>query len=119
MTPEDILSTHCETVRRIADQLRRLVLATVPEMTERGYPGWHGIGFRHPSAGYLCRIFPAAESVKLLFEQGVLLPDPHNLWQGEGKQTRYIEITNEASIPVNEIVLLLLEAVALKARLKS
>lgn len=112
-TPDDILREHKPAVQAAAQALRALVHDTVPEMTEKAYPGWHGIGFRHPRAGYVCGLFPRNDSVRLLFERGRLLADPDGVFTGGGKQTRFIEVTDTAAIPANAIRRLLLEAIAL------
>lgn len=114
-TPDDILRDHSPHVRQIVGDLRRLIHDTIPEMTERAYPGWHGIGFRHPKAGYVCGIFPLETSVRLLFEHGRLLSDPNGVFTGGGKQTRYLDIGDREAIPVEGVRLLLLEAVALQS----
>ena len=57
---------------------------TTPEAVEKAYPSWHGIGYRLPESGYFCGICPLADSVKLGFEFGVLLPDPQGLLEGQG-----------------------------------
>ena len=115
LTPEDVLSDHPPLVRLIAQRLRDLIQATVPEITERAYPGWHGIGFRHPRSGYVCGIFPSEQSVRLVFEHGVQLLDPHQVLRGDGKQTRHRDLFKENDIPTDLIAQLLLEAVALRA----
>jgi hypothetical protein len=51
-----------------------------------------------------------------LFEHGVQLSNLNNVLQGNGKQTRHIEFAVTADILVKSIILLLLEAVALKAQ---
>ena len=51
MIPDDILNDHSPEVRATAEALRRLIHDTIAGMTERAYPGWHAIGFRHPKAG--------------------------------------------------------------------
>ena len=114
LPPEDILNDDSPLVRLIAQRLRELIRATVPAMTERAYPGWHGIGFRHPRSGYVCGIFPGRQSVKLVFEYGVQLLDPDQVLQGDGKQTRHLELFQENDIPTDSITQLLLEAVALR-----
>ena len=93
VSPESILDDHTLEIRAIAEELRKLIRATIPEAIESGHPTWHSIGYRHPKAGYVCGIFPHKDSADLVFEFGILLPDPHQVLQGEGKQTRYIPIT--------------------------
>jgi hypothetical protein len=69
-------------------------VAGEPDLTERVYRGWDGIGFRHPDAGYVCAIYPRQQEqeVRLLFEFGVRLPDPGRLLEGDGTQTRFIRV---------------------------
>ncbi len=92
MTPDELLAEHSTQVAALAGRLRSFMTSVVPEANERVYPGWHGIGYRHPHAGYLGGIFPLEDSVKLLFEHGALLPDPAGLLSGDGSQTRHVEL---------------------------
>ena len=74
--------------------VREAVLTGEPDLTERVYVGWDGIGFRHPDAGYGCAIFPREQEqeVRLLFEHGVRLEDREGLLEGAGTQTRFIRV---------------------------
>ena len=74
--------------------VREAVLAGEPDLTERVYHGWDGIGFRHPDAGYVCAIYPREQEqeVRLLFEHGVRLEDREGLLEGAGTQTRFIRV---------------------------
>ncbi|MBD0283121.1 MAG: DUF1801 domain-containing protein [Thermoleophilaceae bacterium] len=72
--------------------VREAVLAAEPDMSERVYRGWDGIGFRHPDAGYICAIYPRGGEVRLLFEHGVRLGDPDGLLEGDGGQTRHVTV---------------------------
>jgi len=100
-------------VRAIAEELRKLIRETMPDAIESGHPTWHSIGYRHPKAGYVCGIFPHKDSVDLVFEFGILLSDPYNMLQGDGKQTRYIPITNVDEINVMAVKQLIAEALSL------
>jgi hypothetical protein len=71
---------------------RDIVLAAEPELTDRVYEGWDGIGFRHPDAGYICAIYPRPGEVRLLFEHGTRLDDPSGLLEGDGTQTRHVAL---------------------------
>jgi hypothetical protein len=77
--------------------VRGVVVASEPDLTERVYPGWDGIGFRHPDAGYVCAIYPREQEqeVRLLFEHGVRLDDPEGLLKGAGTQTRFIRVREQ------------------------
>ena len=111
--PESILDDHTLEVRAIAEELRKLIRESLPEATESGHPTWHSIGYRHPKAGYMCGIFPHKDSVDLVFEFGILLSDPYKVLQGDGKQTRYIPITNVDEINVMAVKQLIAEALSL------
>ena len=100
-------------VRSIAEELRKLIGETLPEAIESGHPTWHSIGYRHPKAGYVCGIFPHKDSVDLVFEFGILLPDPHKVLQGDSKQTRYIPITSVGEINMVAIKQLIVDALSL------
>jgi hypothetical protein len=64
--------------------------AARPELTERIYLGWYGVGLHHPAKGYVAALFPRAYEVHVGFEHGVDLPDPYGLLQGDGRHVRYL-----------------------------
>ena len=113
LSPEDVLADHTPEVRALAEELRQLIRAAVPEATEKAYLGWQGIGYRHPQAGYFCGIFPTADLVKLGFEFGVLLPDPDGLLEGSGSQMRWVVLRPGEAIPGDSIRALLQAALDL------
>ncbi len=116
ITPEHILARHSPAVRRIAGRLRTLIRAAAPEAVEAAYPGWHAIGYRHPECGYFCGLFPFDDGVKLIFEFGVLLHDPFNLLEGEGKQVRHIAYRKLRDIREEPINFLIEQALRLRVR---
>lgn len=99
-TPDDILAPYPETVRRLAEEVRALVRRAVPSMTERAYPGWGGIGFRDPQAGYVFGLFPQQDHLRLFFERGGELDDPDGLFlpAGDLRQGRYVEIRTVGAV---------------------
>lgn len=100
----DLLLDHSDAVIATAQWLRDLVTATVPDAVERVYRGWHGLGYRHPKAGYFCALFPRADSVQLSFEHGVRLPDAHGLLTGTGSRVRYVEVRAPGDPPADLLV---------------
>jgi hypothetical protein len=88
---EFLAERHPEALE-LALWVREVVLAAEPDLSERVYDGWDGIGFRHPDAGYVCAIYPRGAEVRLLFEHGVRLDDPGGLLDGEGTQTRHVAV---------------------------
>ena len=109
MTPslEDLLEEHTAAVVDLVMELRNLIRSAMPDAAERVYPGWHGVGFHHPDAGYVCAIFPGEDHVRVGFEHGHLLPDPHGLFDSGGSQVRYVtvdEVTPELARDLGEMV---------------
>ncbi len=94
VTPETILAPYPPQVRRIAEEVRSIVRHTFPTATETAYPGWNGIGFKDPQAGYVFGLFPHEDHVRLFFERGGELDDPDGIFApGDGlKQGRYVEL---------------------------
>jgi hypothetical protein len=118
VSPEDILKVHPPQVQATARKLRRVIKDAVPEVTEKAYPGGHGIGYRHPRAGYFGCIFPSDEKVTFAFEYGASLPDPESLLvkpPTSSKQVRYIHLYNEDDINEDAMIALLHAAVSLKS----
>jgi hypothetical protein len=96
----------------LASWIRDAALQADPDLTERVYHGWRGVGFRHPQAGYVCAIYPRSEWVVLLFEHGASLPDPDGVLLGDAKQTRFMRITEPSSKLRGQIVAYVQQAVA-------
>jgi hypothetical protein len=90
VSPEQILAGKTTTVLEICQELRAIIKQVVPDVLERGYPGWKAIGYTHTTAGYFCAIFPFSDSVKLYFENGALV-DKQKILKGGGKKARYLE----------------------------
>jgi hypothetical protein len=90
----DFLTDSHPGLADLALWVREAVLAGEPDLSERVYLGWDGIGFRHPGGGYVCAIYPREpeQEVRLLFERGVRLDDREGLLEGAGTQTRFIRI---------------------------
>jgi hypothetical protein len=88
---DELLADHPDLVAETARTLRAAVLDGRPDLVERVRHGWHSINYRDPRAGFVCAIFPTADRVQLVFERGVLLPDPDGLLTGTGRQVRALE----------------------------
>jgi hypothetical protein len=89
---ERYLREHHAGVAELALWTRDIVLRADPELRERVYRGWRGVGYRHPDAGYVCAIFPSGDAVDLLFEHGASMADPDGVLEGGGTQTRLLRI---------------------------
>jgi hypothetical protein len=91
-------------VAALVHRLRAVVRAAHPDLRERVYPGWHGLGFHHPRAGYLCALFPRDGGVNVGFEHGADLPDPHGRLLGEGRRMRDVRVEVTAGPDDDEVV---------------
>ena len=112
MLPDQVnifLSKYPDTVFHNALELRKLLLKTLPGITEQldlpariiGY----GYGQKHSET--ICVLIPSKKGVKLGFYKGNELPDPVRILQGSGKITRYVEVKDEkqiASLAIKELL---------------
>jgi len=106
-----VFEGHSQAVVDVADWLRQTVRAADPELGERVYVGWHGFGFHHPDAGYVCAVFPREEDVLLAFEHGVDLPDPERRLQAGGKQVKHLVFARRGTHPPRVIAVFVAAAV--------
>lgn len=101
---DDLLADHSEPVAGTVLRLRDVLLAGRPDLVERVRPGWHSVNYHDPAAGFVCAVFPFADRVQLVFEHGILLPDPHHRLTGTGRQVRALEFAAESDVDA-EVVL--------------
>jgi len=90
---ERLLADYPPDIAELVQRLRQAIRSTIPEAAERIYLGWRGVGFHHPTVGYLCAIFPREDHVRVGFEHGHLLHDPDHILEGTGKQVRYLRVS--------------------------
>lgn len=95
---DDLLADHPEAVAATVRRLRAVLTEGRPELVEGVRLGWHSVNYRDPDAGFVCAIFPFADRVHLVFERGVLLPDPGRRLTGSGRQVRALEFTDAAQV---------------------
>jgi hypothetical protein len=112
ITPEAFLARYSPDVQAIANALRQLVKATIPEVQERVSLGWQLVGYRVPDSGrsrYFCFVSPLADQVRLGFEYGVLMSDQAQL-EGEGSQVRYVSLRSLEALDPGRLSPLIAEA---------
>ena len=114
-TVKDLLNAYPPPIQDITDKLRQSILKAAPDVQEKANRGWRSISYRDAQVGYFCGIFPFEDHVDLIFEFGVLLPDPDGILQGEAKQVRYLRYQEAEEINESEIKPLLLAALDLPA----
>src|ERR1700716_2056008 len=103
-------------VREIAVKAREAILSVMPDATEKVYPGWKVIqyGGGADMKSVFAVISPQRERVNLGLANGVDIPDPEGLLEGDGKAVRHVKLTSPeaASAPaVRELVRGALQAV--------
>ena len=103
MIIDELLDAFTPEVQIQTRALCALIRDMVVEAEERVYPGWRGIGYRHPVRGYVFGVFPQRDTVRLLFEHGVPLADPDQELLGSGSQTRYLEFDPHLPLPEETI----------------
>ena len=114
--PADIfLSTYPEPVYRQALALRTLLLRHLPDIIEEYDKPARLLGYSYGRryADVICTLIPSQKGIKLGFNRGTVLPDPHQLLEGKGKIARYVSIQADTPLPTQAIRDLLKEALAL------
>ena len=83
---------YSEKVRDVAQQLRAIIISTIPDAREELDRSASIVGYSLGSgyAGLICTIIPSKRGVKLGIARGAQLPDPQGLLEGSGKQHRYV-----------------------------
>lgn len=109
---EALLAHRPAAVAELARQVAAMIAEVRPDLVPAVRSGWGTINYRHQRAGFVCALYPRADSVSLLFERGRLLSSP--LLEGDGRKMRFIRLRPGQAIPVDEIAILLAEAIALQ-----
>lgn len=114
---DTLLERHTPALRKIARKVIDTVRNVRPDMIAKVGRGWGSVNFRHPKAGFVCAVFPQAKegNVILVFEYGKLLDSPLLVDNGKVKQVRWIPFKPGDKVPVDDIAILLAEAIALRA----
>jgi hypothetical protein len=108
----EYLRSHHAPTAALALWIRTHVRKADPDLVEKVYRGWQGVGFRHPDAGYVVAIYPRREWVGLFFEHGSSMADPEGVLQGDGKQTRFIRIDKRSKATAELITRYVQQAIA-------
>jgi hypothetical protein len=117
--PEALLAAYPPSMQSIAERLRTIVRATIPDALERVRSGWRLIGYDVPAtprrrAAYFAYIAPEDGHVHLGFEHGWAMRDPrrHLLGAGITRQVRWLTFRSVDEIDAAACANLLREAAA-------
>lgn len=104
-------------IAALAERVVGTIETLRPDLTPSVKLGWGSINYRHARAGHVCAVFPQARehNVILVFEHGRLLDSPLLVDNGKVRQVRWIPFNPGDAIPLDDIGILLAEAIALKA----
>jgi hypothetical protein len=98
-TWEDVFGKADKPVADIAAALRTLIFRIRPETVECAYPGYNGVSYgfvdKKNSQGYLY-LMTCQTRLNLGFYQGIALPDPAGLLEGDGKALRHVKVNGLA-----------------------
>jgi len=101
---------------RLIGTMRRWLRKRLPTAHEvvYEYQGFFVISYSPNERGYegVLAIRASAAGVKLYFNRGKELPDPANLLQGSGKQTRSIDVATASTLARPAVARLIDEAIA-------
>jgi hypothetical protein len=114
--PEALLADFAPPTVQLAEDLRAIVSAAIPGVSERVRPGWRVIGYDAPirrGTRYVAWIFPERVHVHLGFVQGVLIQDPDRRLEGRGeaKNARWLTWRPGEAIDAEEVMAFVREAV--------
>jgi len=112
---ERMLKPHDAAIVQLAQELTALVREIRPDFVAKVSFGWQTVNFRHPKAGFLNAVYVRPHGVYLVFQDGRLLSHPLLVDDGKVKRVRWIAFKPGDSFPVDEIAILLAEAVALRS----
>ena len=103
-------------IAALARDLIAILTQIGPDLAPKVRLGWGSVNFRHPKAGFVCAVFPQARegNVILVFEHGRLLSSPLLVDNGKVTHVRWIPFRPGDEIPVDDIAILITEAVALR-----
>jgi hypothetical protein len=117
---EALLEDFPPPMQTIAQRLREIVMATMPDAIERVRPGWRLIGYDLPIGKklvYFAYVAPEIEHIHLGFEHGWAMRDPNGLLLGQGitKQVRWLTFRGGDRIPEDRCRELILEGARVAA----
>jgi hypothetical protein len=113
---DDLLSRHQPSIAKLARRLIGAIRDMRPDMKPKVQRGWNSVTFTHPAAGYVCAVVAQAKehNVLLVFAYGKLLSSPLLIDNGLVKQVRWIPFVPGRKLPLDDIGILLVEAIALR-----
>jgi len=112
---ESFLANYPLNVAQKALELRQLIIANLPNITEQIDAPAKMVAYCYGQkyAELICVLIPSKKGLKLGFNRGVELKDPFKILEGNGKISRYIQIKLDDDLNLQPTIGLLLEGLEL------
>ena len=96
----ELLQTYPANVQEIAQEARKMILDTIPDLLEMvDRPARIiGFGFGVSYKDMICTIILSKSGVKLGIAESAKMPDPKGLLEGTGKRNRYVVLAKPADV---------------------
>ena len=111
---DSLLARYDPPLEMLARQLIAVVRDIRPDFSTKVAFGWSTVNFRH-ATGFICAIYLSRGHVSLIFQDGRLLDSPLLTDDGKVKRVRWIPFAPGDRLPVDDIAILLAEAIALRS----
>jgi hypothetical protein len=110
-----LLEPYPRPVARLARQLHAEMMRIRPDYSAKVSFGWQTVNYSLPRRGFINALYLSRTGkVGLVFQDGRLLDSPLLVDDGKVKRVRWIPLSPGDAIPVDEIAILVAEAVALR-----
>ena len=113
---ERLLEPYRPPVAKLARRLHAEVMGIRPDYAAKVSFGWQTVNFSLPRLGFINALYMSKSGkVLLVFQDGRLLDSPLLVDDGKVKKVRWIPFAPGDAIPVDDIAILMSEAIALRS----
>ena len=113
---DSLLARHPPQTVALFRELAETVREIRQDFTCRVATGWQTVNFHLPKLGFILALYASRDGqVLLIFQDGRLLDSPLLIDDGKVKKVRWIPFTPGRRLPVDDIAILIAEAVALRS----
>jgi hypothetical protein len=113
---DQLLTPYPPKMAALFRQLVATVRAIRPDFTCKVSHAWQTVNFHLPRRGFIMAIYGSrGDHVLLVFQDGRLLDSPLLTDDGKVKKVRWIPFKPGQKLPVDDIAILIAEAVALRS----
>ena len=113
---DQLLAPYRPPVAKLARKLHATVMGIRPDYVTRVSFGWQTVNFSLPKRGFINALYMSKSGkVLLVFQDGRLLDSPLLVDDGKVKKVRWIPFKPGDKLPIDDIAILIAEAVALRS----